>query len=478
VTLSSLARPIDLDDLRRRLDAGGGNDRKPIGLGSLTVGPNALDELPAIVDRLAGDRLAGDGEVVVLVDQTPMRRGDADLKPGVVKRLAPRAIRLVALGAGLPELHADASAINEATDAGRGATVVVGLGSGTICDIGKEASRAIGASYVAVQTAASVNAFSDDMAVLLVNGVKRTIPSRWPDALVIDLSIVADAPPALNRSGVGELASTFTAPADWYLAAATGMDASYDDQVVGLFRDRSSALLAAAPGIGRAEPDPDAIAVLCEVMTLSGLAMGVAGRTAPVSGTEHTVSHLLDMDAAATGRRTGLHGAQVGVAAVAVAVAWEHVLDRLDPEQLLRDRDPDRTVLRARVATAFGDLDPSGAMAAECWRELKAKMDRWQALGQVLRQFVADWDRHRQEIRAPLADPRAIATALRDAGAPATFGELDPPISLATATWALHNGHLLRDRFSLADLAWLGGLWTEDVAAGAIEEAAAIVGRL
>jgi glycerol-1-phosphate dehydrogenase [NAD(P)+] len=117
-------------------------------------------------------------------------------------------------------------------------------------------------------------------------------------------------------------------------------------------------------------------------------------------------------------------------------------------------------------------------MAAECWRELKAKMDRWRALGQVLRRFVAEWDRHRQKIRALLADPRAIATALRDAGAPATFGELAPPISVATATWALHNGHLLRDRFSLADLAWLAGVWTEDVAAGAIEEAAAIVGRL
>ena len=39
-----------------------------------------------------------------------------------------------------------------------------------------------------VQTAASVNAFSDDMAVLLKAGAKRTVPSRWPDALLVDLS--------------------------------------------------------------------------------------------------------------------------------------------------------------------------------------------------------------------------------------------------------------------------------------------------
>jgi glycerol-1-phosphate dehydrogenase [NAD(P)+] len=322
-----------------------------------------------------------------------------------------------------------------------------------------------------------VNAFADDMAVLLLDGVKRTVPSRWPDALLIDLSIVADAPAVLNRSGVGELASTFTAPADWYLAAATGMDPSYDEQVVGLFRDRSSALLAAAPGIGRPVPDPDALAVLCELMTLSGLAMGVAGRTAPVSGTEHTVSHLLDMDAAARGRPTGLHGAQVGVAAIAVAVAWQHVLERLDPERLRTVRDPDRTNLRARVESAFGGLDPSGAMAAECWRELSHKIERWQALGPTLDRFVADWDRHHREIQALVASPREIAKALREAGAPATFGELAPPVDLGTATWALHNGHLLRDRFSLADLAWLAGLWSEDIAAAAIEEATSLAER-
>jgi hypothetical protein len=53
---------------------------------------------------------------------------------------------------------------------------------------------------------------------------------------------------------------------------------------------------------------------------------------------------------------------------------------------------------------------------------------------------------------------------------------LDPPASRATATWALFNGHLIRDRFTLADLAWFAGLWTAELAASAIDEAAAVAG--
>ena len=32
----------------------------------------------------------------------------------------------------------------------------------------------------------------------------------------------------MNRAGFGELISMFTAPADWYLASAIGMDDAYD----------------------------------------------------------------------------------------------------------------------------------------------------------------------------------------------------------------------------------------------------------
>ena len=85
------------------------------------------------------------------------------------------------------------------------------------------------------------------MAVLLRNGVKRTVPSRWPDALIVDLEVIADAPPDMNQAGFGELCSMFTAPADWHLATAIGLDDGYDAAVVGLFREAATRCSTTAP---------------------------------------------------------------------------------------------------------------------------------------------------------------------------------------------------------------------------------------
>ncbi|MBA2718362.1 MAG: iron-containing alcohol dehydrogenase [Chloroflexi bacterium] len=464
--------PTDLDAVRRAV---GLNDPSSplggIGIRRIVIGPDALDELPQLVGGVRQP-----GSIALVVDDTPMRRGPDDLKALVAACLAAVdpdiGINVVRLRAGHGGLHADAAAIAEVVAGAAGAGCVVALGSGTICDIAKEASRAIGAPFVVVQTANSVNAFSDDMAVLLINGVKRTMPSRWPDVLVIDLTVLADAPAALNRAGVGELAAMFTAPADWRLAEAFGMDPSWDRRVVDLFRNGATALLDAAPGA--TSDNVVAQRTLAELMTLSGLALGIAGKTSPISGTEHTVSHLLDMAAAGSGRPAGLHGAQVGVAALAVAVAWERLLATFDPRVLLSARPPAPAAMHERIVAAFRALDPSGAMAEECWSEYRQKLDHWNAARAGLPAVVERWPEIRADLASLLGRPAAIAGALRSAGASATFAEIDPAVARGDAEWALFNGHLIRNRFMLADLAWFAGEWTADAAAAAIDEAAAV----
>jgi len=445
-----------------------GSPLRALKLRRIDIAEDALDRLPEIVRSVQEP-----GPIVVLGDHVPIRCGGVELKPLVAEMLRPLGIvHDVRIGAPGVELHADTAALEAATRASAGAGCVVAVGSGTVCDVAKEASRIAGSPFVVVQTACSVNAFSDDMAVLLINGVKRTVPSRWPDAMIADLRVLAGAPAAMNRAGVGELLAMFTAPADWRLAAAIGMDDTFDQRVVALYRDGSSALIDAA---GTATSgDRSALRALTDLMTLSGLAMGVAGRTAPVSGTEHTVSHLLDMAAARSGRRTGLHGAQVGVAALSVAVAWDRLLDTLDPDCLLEGIGSDPEAAHRRIDSAFAELDPSGLMAAECWAQYSRKLDRWRAQAPAVRTFVAGWDRSRAELRALLGSPPVIARVLRAADAPARFEELDPPADRATAVWALLNGHLIRDRFTLADLAWFAGAWTPEFVDEVIDTADAL----
>jgi glycerol-1-phosphate dehydrogenase [NAD(P)+] len=421
------------------------------------IGPEALYLLPEVVAELARGP-----HVVLLVDATPMRRGGGDLKAEAERLLAERfEVRRAVIGSGRDDLHADEAALGETAAAVSGAGCVVVVGSGTITDVAKEATARTGAPpLVVVQTAASVNAFSDDMAVVLKAGTKRTVPSRWPDALLIDLPVLASAPPAMNRAGFGDLISTWTAPADWYLASAIGMDDSYHEAPVALVREQGRELLRYAAGLR--ENDPEALDGLARVLTLSGFTLGIAGKTAPLSGTEHLVSHLIDMYAEQSGLPFALHGAQVAVAAVPVAATWEAFLGGLDPAQVdLDDLFPDASEMEPVVRGAFAGIDPSGRAGEECWSDYKKKLTLWRGSRPRVEGFLENWPEHRAKLREMVLPPEELGHALREAGAPVRFGDLDPPVAPEIARWALGNCHLMRNRFTLADLLFHVGWWDD-----------------
>ena len=417
-----LPDPTDVDALRRRMAVGGdGTSRRPIGLGSVRIGSDAIADLPEDVARV---RQAG--PVVVIVDETPMVRSGEDLKATTAASLSawfPTTVTTIRSRG--PELHADDDALAQAQAAMEGAGCVVSIGSGTITDVVKEASRRAGnVPFVVVQTAVSVNAFSDDMAVLLRDGVKRTVPSRWPDALIVDLEIIADAPPAMNRAGFGELCSMFTAPADWYLADAVGMASDFDPGIVSLFREGADGLLAGAARVR--SNDPDDAGRVASRMTLTGIAMGVAGRTAPLSGTEHLLSHLLDMAAERAGRPLAFHGAQVGVASVPGGHDLAGHAGTVRPGPLRPMPFPDPGSVARAVRDAFEPLDPSGRMADECWRDVDRKLERWTLGREGAAAFAAEWARHRGALSDLVSRPEVLAAALEQAGAPARCGRSRP----------------------------------------------------
>jgi glycerol-1-phosphate dehydrogenase [NAD(P)+] len=433
-----------------------------IGLSRILIGGDSLDHLPAAVARVTGS-----GEIVILEDATPMLIDGQDLKSRTAAMLARvGTARRVVLGPTDGGLHADSGAIAAAAEAAEGAGCLVSVGSGTLTDIAKEASHRSGVPLVAVQTAASVNGYADGMAVVLKDGVKRTVPSAWPTELLVDTRVLVAAPQTLTRSGFAEMMAMFTAPADWRLAAAVGLDPRYDPDVIELFRSRGDELLAAAAAVGAG--DPDALELLAVLLTQSGLAMGAVARTAPLSGTEHLISHLLDMAAVAGGGSAGLHGAQVGVAAVIAACVWERILDRIDPADI-DTPPPSSEVAEELVEKAFAGIDPGGAMARECWGDYQRKLAAWNEVDRYA--LVSEWASLRHELAAMVRSPELIVAALIEAGAATRFSLLTPPVDGELARWAVASCHLMRDRFSVVDLAFLSGNWTADDVDSVLERA-------
>jgi glycerol-1-phosphate dehydrogenase [NAD(P)+] len=447
--------PLDLDALRGTLAARPGLE--PLDMAGVIVGPGVLDRLS---DVLADPRHRS-RDVVVLAAATPMTVRGAGLREAVTERLGARYdLKWVELGPADGSVHADEQTVTVARDSAAGAGCVVTVGSGTITDIGKAAAGP-GTLLVAVQTATSVNGYADPFSVLLKAGVKRTTPTRWPDWLIADTDVLLGAPSRLSLAGVGDMAAMFTATADWHLATLVRADGPpFRGEVADLVRPYGDVMLGLGTGLAA---DPRKLADLARLLTLSGIGMGVTGSTAPASGMEHAVSHLLEMAATATGGRASLHGEQVGVASVVAAATWAHVRERIAAgglDQAARLPDPDLT--RERIAAAFAGLDPSGAMAAECLADYAAKVRLLASAADPLATLRAAWPDGGDAIARLLTDPAALAAGLGSAGLPVRFGDLPEPVDEAQARWAVANCALQRRRFGVADLAMLMGAWEPD----------------
>jgi len=456
-------RPDDLPALRQWLAAQpDAADLADVPIREIVVQADALARLPALLDDLDAPR-----RVLLIQDDRRYLRNDAELKPLVRALLAAtgRRIRVLVLPPSADGLvHADLENVERGRAAiGDQDTAVVALGSGTVCDVAKHASltaereNGVRTTLVLVPTAASVTAFTSSLAVLLVDGVKRTRPSRFPDAVVCDLETLAAAPAAMTRAGLGDCVARFISYGDWYLAHQLGLVDRYSETPLAMMGEKlDDVYLEYAPLV--AQRTPDGLAFLVRQVLLAGLAQSIVRISTPLSGTEHVVSHVLDMGAQAWGRTTALHGAQVGIATALAAHAYELLHERFDPGQP-RPAPPTPEAVEAQIRAAFAPLDPTGRMAAECWRDYAKKLALWTAAEARFDDVRARWDsvvgpRLRELVR-PATTIREI---LRRAEHPLSFGELDPPISENQARFALGHAHLIRERFVIGDLLWWLGL--------------------
>ena len=444
---------------------------EPCGLRELVLGPGALEAVTGTVAALlaqAPGQRAGRPTVALLVDRTPILRQGADVKDVVERQLAERfAVTRTVLDDGSPELHVVDPVLREASLAAADVDAVVAVGGGTISDIAKLAAVPDDGRpapvLVAVQTAASVDGYTDDVSVVLRDGVKRTVPSRWPDAVVADAETIAEAPALMNRAGFGEMTSMLVAPADWCLAGLVGTDPTFHEAPIRLLQKVGQDIDAWSDGVRNA--DPAAVAALTKALALRGIATGVAGTTAVLSGVEHLVSHMLDQHHTAHHQPMGLHGAQVGAASVVAAAAWEMLFERLAVAGAAPPLDEaafDRDQARARVDRAFAPLDPTGRIAAECWKDYARKLETVDAGRARLLGVLEDWPQHAPRLRGLVRPSAEIAAGLRAAGSPVTFRDLDPSVDDQLARWAVSSCALMRNRFVVLDLLTLLGWWDDE----------------
>jgi glycerol-1-phosphate dehydrogenase [NAD(P)+] len=128
------------------------------------------------------------------------------------------------------------------------ASSVIGLGGGQAIDVAKFVAWRRRLPLFQAPTALTVNAPWGHRAGMRNDGVVRYVGWAVPEAVYVDLDVVQAAPPALNRSGVGDVLCYHTAHHDWQLAHDLGNEEArwpYDARLVEAARKRLATVLGA-----------------------------------------------------------------------------------------------------------------------------------------------------------------------------------------------------------------------------------------
>lgn len=101
--------------------------------------------------------------------------------------------------------------------------VVVGIGGGSALDMGKYLAWKRGIRLVTVPSIVSVDAAVTNTIAVREGHRVRYMGFVIPDRVVVDFDLIGQAPPHLNRAGIGDILSIHTALWDWQAAARAGL---------------------------------------------------------------------------------------------------------------------------------------------------------------------------------------------------------------------------------------------------------------
>ena len=331
--------------------------------------------------------------------------------------------------------------------------IPVAVGSGVINDIGKILSRVSGRHYIIVGTAPSMDGYASATSSMAMDGLKVSLNSRCPDAIVGDTDILKNAPMHMLQAGLGDMLAKYISLAEWRIAhLITGE--YYCERVAALVRSALDACVKNADGLLRR--DEAAVQAVFDGLIIGGVAMAYAGVSRPASGVEHYFSHVWDMRALEFGTPAELHGIQCAIGTLAAVYLYER----------LRTMTPDAEKARAYVeafdyeawaAQLRTFLGRSGeTMIALEKREGKYRKDTHPAR---FARIQACWPEILRILDEELPSAEALSQLLSRLGMPQDASVIG--VDTETMRLSFRATKDIRDKYVLSRLAWDLGVLDE-----------------
>ncbi len=315
-------------------------------------------------------------------------------------------------------------------------SIPIAVGSGTINDIVKLAAHMAKRPYVCVATASSVDGYASDGAAMLTDGAKMTHPCPAPTIIIGDDEIMATAPAILTASGYADLMAKIPAGADWIIADHLG-EAPMDLISWDLVQTNLRSYLG----------DPSDTGAIFMGLTLCGIAMQHQKDSRPVSGAEHLLSHVWEMEGLTHEGEAPLHGIKVGVGSLMITQIYEHIFSSTliegDPLAPYEQMIGSQLALLKEYFSAIGNIP----LMEKILRSKYADPARQGARRATL---VADWQLLKEQVTAQLYTYEEMEDLLQRAGCATRFSEIGLDATRGYGT--IKKAQLIRNRYTVMDV--------------------------
>jgi len=227
--------------------------------------------------------------------------------------------------------------------------VVYSVGGGLTADTAKYVAWKQNLPLVCIPTALSVDAFITAASGIRRDGGVYYIETKPPENLILDLDVIAAAPPTIRAAGVTDVMAIATGSWDWKFAHERGQNPVGMEFIPWVYENAQSILngvLDCAQAAGRG--DRDGLKTLYDCLAMEVQLCNQVGHSRPEEGTEHYFAYCVEN---VIGH--GLpHGDLVGPGIV-IAARWQgqdtarlesalqacHIpLDRIPPEVVEQTR--------------------------------------------------------------------------------------------------------------------------------------------
>lgn len=209
-----------------------------------------------------------------------------------------------------------------------GCDYILAVGSGSLNDSCKYAGLKLGLPTGCLATAASMDGYLSGGAALMENEVKVTENARPPRDILVDPAILCAAPKDMTAAGFGDIAGKYTCLTDWQLSHIINGEA-INEEAFAMMKDARDRLMNSFEELS--SYTPEAVSTLMEALLTAGTSMAVCGNSRPASGSEHHMSHFLEMDFVRRKERIPYHGFKVAIGTLISIELYMHLAETAVP---------------------------------------------------------------------------------------------------------------------------------------------------